>query len=1186
MLNFSKAVTAGLIVLAILLVAGYHYLKPRLLQYGIGLGRSQAADVTLNVDASVRYQAWEGFGATTEQYSDCGSDQMGAMRQQVLDAIYKQVKLSMGDLHIQPYEAIYPNGGCGWYAQLRQNDDNNPDNFNSSGFDFAWGSDPMKRDLVDREPQFTNYLLRGGVSTRWADKWLNTIRSQDYNLYLREAAENSVAALVRWRNLYGIVPKWMQPVNEPLSGNNEIYGGDTQEVVDLVKAIGAKLQKENLSSVKLVVASEETEEKSLATAQAILNDPVARQYVGAISFHTYPYGSLYSDVGRILATSGLGNPDPGRIAIRNKIKNLAAQYSLQVWMTEVSNGNGNEFNSLRARAIHIHDELKYAGISSYWGMFNTGPTTDPGFKEETVVVFTPATQTHRITGMGRAMGHYARFISKGAVLLKETSSNPLVQISAFKDSASGKLIFVVINNASSAKTISLNLSGAGLGGNISGEQSTQGAYWQPIVSFTPASQTGFSATLPGLSVTTFSVNAVSAPAITPTPTLPLSVAGREVKTIQVGGVTRDYIVYRPSNFNGAAVLALHGHPDTAENMEAYTKFNNEADAKGFLVIYPQGRDGDWFVGDVAFIDALITRLTSDYGLDARRVYVAGMSKGGRMAYWLACNLADRIAAVGVSAGYNATGSCNPAVPISVVHIHGTNDVNVPWSSAPDTFAFWRGKNNCPAPQATTYISNGTKVTKSSATPCNQSTEVTLYSIEGGTHTWFGASPTGPNAAVKATQVFWQFFANHPKPGVSTPTPTRTPTPTTTRTPTPTTTPAQTITPTPTPVPTKTPTPTVTPSPKPITAGVLTARCGNTVGVPRITLSWTSGINATQNVLFRDDGLIVVQESGSTFAIRSATDPQVALNGTYRYQVQYGPQAYSNVLTVVVSAGACGIITPSPTDSPRVTPNKTPTPTMVPGGPVLKIDGATSSIKAQLEVFYLTGSGFTPGGTVTRIIQYPQGIIRTLPVRTANSHGNLEWPFRADCSNQTGTYRVYATDDATGEQSNMVSEIVTKSSQCTETPVPTPSLGPSPRPLPSRHGLGEGNTVSVGTQDPDIFIISEQGFKRLFLNPIIFSFYGHLGGFANVKTISPAVRDAFDTSLLFRNCEAGDPKVYTLEVTGEDVAILHWLDVDGATAVAQDPEFFNKVFCINNNEYFWYPEGATYTFMGQVGEYRR
>ncbi len=147
-------------------------------------------------------------------------------------------------------------------------------------------------------------------------------------------------------------------------------------------------------------------------------------------------------------------------------------------------------------------------------------------------------------------------------------------------------------------------------------------------------------------------------------------------------------------------------------------------------------------------------------------------------------------------------------------------------------------------------------------------------------------------------------------------------------------------------------------------------------------------------------------------------------------------------------------------------------------------------------------------------------------------------------------------------------------------------------VPADYGLTEGDTISADGNpneagyDPDIYIVNDWGYKRLFLNPIIFSFYGHLGGYAQVKKVSATARDAFPTSGLFRNCETNDQRVWGLEVTAEDSGVLHWVNTTGAQAVIDDPNFFRKVFCINNNEFNWYPKGSDYTSVNQVPDYNR
>ncbi len=141
--------------------------------------------------------------------------------------------------------------------------------------------------------------------------------------------------------------------------------------------------------------------------------------------------------------------------------------------------------------------------------------------------------------------------------------------------------------------------------------------------------------------------------------------------------------------------------------------------------------------------------------------------------------------------------------------------------------------------------------------------------------------------------------------------------------------------------------------------------------------------------------------------------------------------------------------------------------------------------------------------------------------------------------------------------------------------------------PADYGLKEGDVVSAaGSDDPDVYIVNEMGYKRLFLNPVIFGFYGHLGGFAAVKNVSAATRDAFGTSGLFRNCETNDEKVYGVETTGEDTGMLHWVNTSGSQAVADDANFFKKVFCVNSNEFNWYSKGTDYTSVSQVPAYAR
>jgi len=459
-------------------------------------GRTEAGSrVVITVDSTIEHQVMEGFGATHVSlvYEGKGDVLSPALRARAIDAVYGQVGISMGNLEGAQTEAI-------------------------------------KRKVVDVAAPlgFDNYFLGPTVNTRWASPWLARLRKWDYNRYLDGAAEQVAAGQIYWRDNYGILPRYQMPFNEPLSGNKELARGTVQDVVDIVKRAGVRLRREGFQNVGFVVPNEETEEKSLRTAAAVLADPEARQYVGAIGYHPYPYGSVYASIAKILGTSGAGRPDQGRIAVRKELRALGKKYGIPTWMTEVSHGfdglpppdNARQepflAQSVRARAIHIHDELVHADAAAYFGMNNMWDATSHRlhyagrdrslFAEEgNIVLLDNETEAVHITGMGYAIGHYARWIKRGAVRIEATSGDPLIQVTAFRDARRRRLVAVIINNAAAERAVEVSVKGLRIaGGNLAGEQSVAGTYWRPIAPFPPSGSAGFRLSVPGESVTTIS----------------------------------------------------------------------------------------------------------------------------------------------------------------------------------------------------------------------------------------------------------------------------------------------------------------------------------------------------------------------------------------------------------------------------------------------------------------------------------------------------------------------------------------------------------------------------------------------------------------------------------------------------------------------------------------------------------
>jgi O-glycosyl hydrolase len=199
--------------------------------------------------------------------------------------------------------------------------------------------------------------------------------------------------------------------------------------------------------------------------------------------------------------------------VRNHIRDLAKQFNLAVWMTEVSHGDlgALSYDNFRARAIHIHDELVYADAAAYFALSNMWDTRSQFehfgnrniFEEESSIALIDSdNEKVYITAMGRAIGQYARLIRKGSVRIQGDTSDPLVQVTAFRDDARGRAVLVLINNADRDTSVSVSLDGMTVSGSIAGEQSVPDHYWQPVSSFDTSDAASFSTTVPPLSVTT------------------------------------------------------------------------------------------------------------------------------------------------------------------------------------------------------------------------------------------------------------------------------------------------------------------------------------------------------------------------------------------------------------------------------------------------------------------------------------------------------------------------------------------------------------------------------------------------------------------------------------------------------------------------------------------------------------
>jgi len=276
----------------------------------------------------------------------------------------------------------------------------------------------------------------------------------------------------------------------------------------------------------------------------------------------------------------------------------------------------------------------------------------------------------------------------------------------------------------------------------------------------------------------------------------------QARSLTVGDLKRTYFVHVPKGYDPETptpvVLALHGATMNGPMMAWFSGLNKKADEAGFIAIYPNGTGTrssfTWNGGnccgsamqnnvdDVAFIKALLDDLTQEFQIDTRRVYATGMSNGAIMAYRLASELSDRIAAIAPVAGTMATERCEPRQPVPVIHFHGTMDEFVPFTggkgkksltgtdfySVDHSIQTWVKLNGCdPNPKADVLSKDGDelKVTRTTYGAGKDGAEVVLVVIEGGGHTWPGMSSTvtilGKSALnISANDLMWEFFQKH------------------------------------------------------------------------------------------------------------------------------------------------------------------------------------------------------------------------------------------------------------------------------------------------------------------------------------------------------------------------------------------------------------------------------------------
>lgn len=283
-------------------------------------------------------------------------------------------------------------------------------------------------------------------------------------------------------------------------------------------------------------------------------------------------------------------------------------------------------------------------------------------------------------------------------------------------------------------------------------------------------------------------------------------AADAVEQMQVAGQARTYAIHVPDGRAPAdgfpLVLAFHGGGMQGQGMRRLTGFDALADARRFIVVYPDGIDKHWNDGrstikhpqdDVRFVAELIDELERRHPVDRARTYAAGLSNGALFAQRLGCALSGRIAAIASVAGTMPKElgvQCRPSRPVALLQISGTADPIMPFDggdvadfggrgeggqvqSAARTTSFWARHNGCAASPALQALPprvalDRTRLMQARYSGCVAGGEVELLTVAGGGHAWPGGAQFAPRRVIgvvsrqlDASQAIVDFFLAQP-----------------------------------------------------------------------------------------------------------------------------------------------------------------------------------------------------------------------------------------------------------------------------------------------------------------------------------------------------------------------------------------------------------------------------------------
>jgi poly(hydroxyalkanoate) depolymerase family esterase len=276
--------------------------------------------------------------------------------------------------------------------------------------------------------------------------------------------------------------------------------------------------------------------------------------------------------------------------------------------------------------------------------------------------------------------------------------------------------------------------------------------------------------------------------------------------------TRAYKLYIPSRHSEPRplIVMLHGCLQSADDFAAGTRMNFAAEESSCFVVYPEqaaaanaSKCWNWFKqsdqrrgrGEPALIAGITRQVMNAYRIDARRIYIAGLSAGGAAAATMGETYPDLYAAVGVHSGlacgaardlssaFAAMSGHGPArgnpsgvhtrrwQALPTIVFHGDLDTTVHPRNGTEVIARANTGEHSDASVEREMVCSGRRYTRSIQRDAGGRSVLEQWELHGAGHAWSGGNlagsftdPKGPDATKEMLRFFLEHVQSAPHSG--------------------------------------------------------------------------------------------------------------------------------------------------------------------------------------------------------------------------------------------------------------------------------------------------------------------------------------------------------------------------------------------------------------------------------------